>query len=118
MAASLGPRLRILGSTGSYVKYGLDGQEDALRSGRTPADEGWGIEPRETYGKLEVGAKCEPVVTEPGAYEAYYAAVVEALHGRGPTPVDPRDAVAALSVLEAARRSAEEERVMRITTRA
>src|SRR3979490_1812635 len=40
--ASPGPRLRVLGTRGAYVVEGLDGQEDALRSGRRPDDSGGG----------------------------------------------------------------------------
>ena len=37
LAAAPGPRLRVLGSRAAYVVERLDGQEDALRAGRSPA---------------------------------------------------------------------------------
>ena len=42
---------------GSYVVYGMDGQEPALIAGRTPATEGdaWGTEPPERWGRLQRG---------------------------------------------------------------
>ena len=43
---------------------------------------------------------------EPGAYERFYAGVRDALREGAPMPVDPRDSVAGLRVIEAARRSA------------
>ena len=43
---------------------------------------------------------------EPGAYERFYAGVRDALRDGAPMPVDPRDSVAGLRVIEAARRSA------------
>ena len=55
------------------------------------------------------------VRTEPGAYHAFYAAVVAALRGDAPPPVAADDAVAGLAVLEAARRSAAEGRVVTLT---
>ncbi|MEY9964362.1 scyllo-inositol 2-dehydrogenase (NADP+) [Streptacidiphilus sp. MAP12-16] len=112
VAASLGPRFRVLSSSSAYVCYGLDGQEAALREGRTPEDEGWGVTPPEAYGLLGAGDEAAPHPTKPGAYQRYYAEVVEALHGRAPVPVHARDAVAALTVLEAARRSATEQRTV------
>jgi scyllo-inositol 2-dehydrogenase (NADP+) len=48
------------------------------------------------------------VRTEPGAYQRFYEGVAAALRGQAPPPVDPADAVAALTVLDAARRSAGE----------
>ncbi|MFE0464602.1 Gfo/Idh/MocA family oxidoreductase [Kitasatospora sp. NPDC058965] len=106
-AGELGPRFRVLGSQGAYVTHGLDGQEDALKAGRTPTDPGWGSTAREHWGTLHAGDAVEPVVTLPGAYQEYYAGVARALTDSTPAPVDPGDAVAALRVLEAARRSAQ-----------
>ena len=52
---------------------------------------------------------------EPGAYERFYAGVRDALRGGAAMPVDPRDSVAALRVLEAARRSARSGTVIDMT---
>jgi scyllo-inositol 2-dehydrogenase (NADP+) len=111
-AADLGPRLRVLGSQAAYVTYGLDGQEDELRAGRTPQDDGFGITPPERYGRLGAEGSFEPYPTLPGRYTDYYAAIERALRGEGPVPVDPQDSVAALKVIEAARISADEGRVV------
>ena len=46
------------------------------------------------------------VQTEPGAYEAFYAELAEALRSGGPPPVDPRDSVQGLRIIEAAFESA------------
>jgi predicted dehydrogenase len=112
--AQLGPRFRVLGSTGGYVKYGLDPQEDALRAGRRPGDgEPWGVEPESLWGRVGAGESPltgggVPVETVPGDYPAYYAAVAAAVRGRTAPPVTAEEAAAALDVLEAARRSARE----------
>jgi predicted dehydrogenase len=111
-AAMLGPRFRVLGSEAAYVTYGLDGQEDELRSGRTPADEGFGETPPARYGTLGALGEESPYPTLPGRYTDYYAQMAEALRGRRPVPVDPAEAVRTLEVIEAARRSADEGRVV------
>jgi scyllo-inositol 2-dehydrogenase (NADP+) len=113
VAAQLGPRLRVLGDRGAYVKHGLDGQEDALRAGRRPDGPGWGEEPPERWGLLGTEGQTRPVRTEPGAYQRFYQGLVEALRGQAPPPVDPADAVAALKVLDAARRSAGDREITR-----
>jgi predicted dehydrogenase len=115
-AASLGPRFRVLGTEAAYLTYGLDNQEDQLRAGLTPRDAEFGITPAERYGRLGAGAEGDFAAhpTLPGRYTDYYAGVAGALRGEGPMPVDPRDSVAALEVIEAARRSADEGRVVEL----
>ncbi|MGY0236282.1 Gfo/Idh/MocA family oxidoreductase [Longispora urticae] len=107
VTAQVGPRFRVLGDAAGYVKYGLDPQENALREGRVPGP-GWGTEPEEAWGVLGADGDTRAVPTEAGDYPAFYRGVLAALRGDGPAPVDPRDAVAALTVLEAARRSSAE----------
>lgn len=113
-AADLGPRFRVLGSEAAYVTHGLDNQEDQLRAGLTPRDAEFGITPPERYGRFGTQGEFQPYPTLPGRYTDYYAAVAAALRGEGPVPVDARDAVAALEVIEAARRSADEGRVVEL----
>ncbi|MFL5580194.1 MAG: Gfo/Idh/MocA family oxidoreductase, partial [Gemmatimonadaceae bacterium] len=107
VAARPGPRLRLLGTAGAYTKWGLDVQEAALRAGERPGGRGWGVEPESQWGTVGVGEEEHPVPTEPGDYGAFYAEVGRAIRENAPPPVDPNDAVAALRVIEAARRSAE-----------
>jgi predicted dehydrogenase len=106
----LGPRLRLVGLRGVYEKQDLDPQEEALRTGARPGDEGWGHEPRERWGQLvtEVGGlpldgRVETVL---GSYETYYALVRDALRSGGPPPVDAADALMTLRIIEAAQESA------------
>ena len=106
-----GPRIRISGLRGTYEKWGLDPQEEAMRIGMRPVDDGWGLEPREKWGRLSTdvgGIHIDgPVEMLPGAYEQYYALLREALVTGGPPPVDPRDTVTVLRIIEAAKKSAE-----------
>ena len=46
------PRYIIYGTKGSYVKYGIDVQEDHLKAGMLPQDAGFGIEPTINSGIL------------------------------------------------------------------
>jgi predicted dehydrogenase len=114
VAAELGPRLRVLGDRAAYVKHGLDVQEAALRTGRWPYEPGFGEEPEESWGLLGTDDDARPVPTEPGAYQRFYEAVAAALNDAGPPPVDPADAVAVLEILDAARLSAQEGRVVQL----
>ena len=52
--------------------------------------------------------------TERGRWDTFYPAFARAVRGEGPVPVDPQDAVASLTVLDAARRSATDGVVVRL----
>ncbi|MEV4104821.1 Gfo/Idh/MocA family oxidoreductase [Nonomuraea sp. NPDC049649] len=114
VAPSLGPRFRVLGSSGAYLKYGLDVQEERLRAGRSPASPGFGEEDEDRWGVTGAGDDLRTVPTEPGAYLDFYREVESALRTGAPPPVTPGSAVEALTVIEAARRSADERSVVRL----
>jgi predicted dehydrogenase len=52
------------------------------------------------------------VPSERGAYQDYYSGFAAALRGEGPVPVPVREAIHTLEVLDAARTSATEGRVV------
>ncbi|MER5636399.1 Gfo/Idh/MocA family oxidoreductase [Kitasatospora sp. NPDC002227] len=113
-----GPRLRVLGDAAGYVKSGMDPQEADLRSGRRPGDgTPWGTEDPSAYGTLGTDEDAAPTPTDPGDYPAYYAGIAASLATGTPPPVDPRDAVATLAVLEAARVSAATGTVVQLPVR-
>jgi predicted dehydrogenase len=107
-AAQAGPRFRVLGTEGAYSKYGLDVQEGALREGKRPGSQGWGEEPEDRWGLLGAGDELRRLRTEPGCYECFYEGVRTAITEGAHPPVEPREALAVLGVIEAALRSAAE----------
>ncbi|WQG57504.1 Gfo/Idh/MocA family oxidoreductase [Pseudomonas sp. RTB3] len=109
-----GPRFRVSGSAGCYSVEGLDGQEAALLAGLSPKSEGdsWGVEEHRRWGWFEQGEQRERIPSERGCWDAFYRQLQDAVGGRGANPVDPRDAVASAVVLDAARLSAEQGRVV------
>jgi scyllo-inositol 2-dehydrogenase (NADP+) len=110
---SPGPRLRVQGTHGGFLVPRLDPQEAALRAGGRPdAVDQWGKPEEWDYGRLIAGEQSVPVPPEPGDWPRFYALLRDALRGGGPPPVDPRDAVDTLRVLEAARRAAREHRII------
>ena len=112
VAAQPGARIRLLGSRAAYVKYGADVQETALRKAGKLHQSGWGEDPRDAWGRLGAGDSVEQVETDVGGYQRFYEGVLIALRSGGPPPVDPADAVAGLEIIEAARKSAAERRVV------
>lgn len=112
IAADLGPKFRILGTEGGYSCYGLDVQEAALRAGKLPGP-GWGEVAPENWGEYtNLAGETSSLPTIPGDYPAFYRTLEKALRGEGPAPVDPTDAAATLRVIEAARESSEQRKVV------
>jgi scyllo-inositol 2-dehydrogenase (NADP+) len=106
LAADPGPRFRLSGSAGAYVKRGMDPQEAALLAGRTPVEPGWGEEPRPSWGWIATGSDDRPVPTQAGAYQLFYSGLAACLLDGVAPPVDVADAVTVAEIVEAARRSA------------
>ncbi len=107
IACSGGPRFQIFGSKGTYVKYGLDPQEDALRSGKIPNDSSWGSEQPESWGTLtteEGGQKVVKVIeTVRGDYPAFYAAMRDAIIHGASLPVNPEESAEVIRIIEQTR---------------
>lgn len=106
-------RLAVHGTRASFVKYGLDAQEAALRAGLRPGGTGWGIDPRP--GMLlvpedESGTRSHPFESVAGDYPAYYAAVRDCIRHGAPNPVPPAQALAVMALLDAGAQSAAERR--------
>jgi len=107
IAVPTGPRLRVRGLAGEYIKEDLDPQERQLLDGMRPTDPGFGEEPPERWGRLHSSDGARTVVpTKRGDYRRFYELFRDAVRGIGERPVDPADSVRGLRVLEAAERSA------------
>jgi predicted dehydrogenase len=98
-----GPRLALSGLGGGFACDGIDPQEHQLAQGLRPREPGYG---ERATGRFAGPGGERAVRIEPGAYHDFYAGVRAWLAGEAPAPVDARDAVAVLRILEAARESA------------
>ena len=102
------PRFSIHGTQGSYAKFGLDPQEEALKRGDIPGGPGWGEDPRdgELTTQQHSAVQTSKVRTIPGNYLAYYEGVRHAILKDAPNPVPPEEALQVMAVLETAVQSA------------
>jgi scyllo-inositol 2-dehydrogenase (NADP+) len=82
-----GPRFRVSGMEAGFASDGLDPQEEQLRDGLRPGDDGFG----------------EKDGLQRGNYLAFYEGVRDWASGNAAAPVDPWDAVRVLEILEEAR---------------
>ncbi|AKC87113.1 oxidoreductase [Pseudoxanthomonas suwonensis] len=99
-----GLRFAVHGTGGSWIKHGLDPQEDALRAGAVPGAAGWGRDPRP--GTLlragDDGSVQEaPSPAPAGDYLAFYAGMRDAILRGAPPPVTADEALQVMRVIEA-----------------
>lgn len=71
------PRFMLFGIEDTFVKYGLDVQEEALKAGFTPLTKSnWGVEPQELWGTINADIKGRHLVgkieSEKGDYTNFY----------------------------------------------
>lgn len=114
LVAANGLRFAVHGTQGSFIKHGLDMQEDQLRAGAMPGSPGWGEDPRAGLLTLATEGKVSTrhVETLRGDYRHYYAGVRDAiLYGDAP-PVTPRQAIEVMRLIELGMRSANEGRTI------
>ncbi|MFC8798510.1 Gfo/Idh/MocA family oxidoreductase [Promicromonospora sp. NPDC057138] len=100
-----GPRTRVLGDRGAYLVNSFEG--DA-----SPFEVLDGEQPEGTHGWLVRGRERTPVPQPRGGHDDFYTAVADWLAGEAEVPVDPADAVRNAEVLDAARLSAKEGRLI------
>jgi len=102
LAAAESARYIVHGTRGSYVKFGLDPQEDRLKAGERPPQEEWGYDMRDGVLTLAVGDEldAQTLLTVPGNYPAYYAAIRDALNGQGENPVPASQAIRVMELIE------------------
>lgn len=117
IAYAPGPHLLIHGTAGSYIKYGMDPQEEILRSGDCPdgPDWGpdWGKEPPEHWGTLSlVTGETRKVPTERGDYRGFYANVRDAIEKGAKLDVTPDQALRTMRAILLAHKSSRERRTV------
>jgi predicted dehydrogenase len=120
IAYAPGPHLLLHGTGGSFVKYGMDPQEEILRGEKCPdgldwgAD--WGLEPEARYGILSrVGGTTEKIKTERGDYRGFYANVRDAIEKGSPLEVPPAQALRTMRAILLAHKSSREGRKVKWT---
>ncbi len=96
------PRFQILGSAGTFVKYGLDPQEPAMNRGAIDTAQ----EDPATFGRLHDGKQETAVPTLAGRWRNYYENIAAVLSDGAELAVKPGDVRRSIVLLEAAFASA------------
>jgi predicted dehydrogenase len=123
LVADLGPRWAVHGTTGSFTKYGLDRQEDSLKTGQRPQLDAlmdWGHDPQPgtVLHMAVMPGVAEPVSvrrdapTPPGNYLAWYGNLRDHLAGQADLLVTPDQVRAVIQLLTLGEQSASQGRVI------
>ena len=136
LAALPGPRFALHGLRGSWVKQGLDAQEDALKAGSRPdpqQPQAWGHDPQAgrlcvlpaSAASLAAGgagdatpgvdlpiAQAHPNL--PGRWPDFYPQLAAAIRGQGPNPVPAAQALQVMAMLDLGRASHQQRRELTV----
>jgi scyllo-inositol 2-dehydrogenase (NADP+) len=117
IAYAPGPHFLIHGTKGSFVKYGMDPQEERLRSGDSPQGKDWGadwgVENEKWWGTFSpVGEPSVKVKTERGDYRGFYANVRDAIEKKAPLEVTSEQALRTMRAVMLAHKSSKERRTV------
>jgi predicted dehydrogenase len=111
-----GPTYVLYGDHGTFIKYGMDVQEEALKKGLKPNTADWGLEPEAIWGKLtteENGADVTHTIeSEPGRYQDYFQNVYDAIAEGKELIVKPDQARQTIRIIELAFQSSSEKRTV------
>lgn len=101
-----GPNFSIFGTEGSFVKYGADVQEEALKNGLKPSThQQWGEEPQEIWGRLNTIDNSMVVKSEKGDYRKVYENLRDAIYKKKELEIKPGQARDVIKVIELAQKS-------------
>jgi scyllo-inositol 2-dehydrogenase (NADP+) len=100
------PRFSLHGTLGSFIKYGLDPQEAALKAGGIPGGDHWGMEEDSIHGwlnteisNLHIRGK---ISSEAGNYLAYYDNIRDAIRHNKPLAVPAGESLKNIYILQKA----------------
>lgn len=111
------PKFRVIGTEGTFVKYGLDVQEAALKEGKIPCEENmWGVEGTELWGKFYGNEEGKDRVIESlsGDYLEYYSNIYDAIVNNGELAVKAQEALDVIKIMELAIESSEEKKIIEL----
>jgi predicted dehydrogenase len=112
------PGYKIYGTKGCFIKNRSDVQEADLMAGKKPNSLNWGAEANEDYGTLYTdmnGIITNKVIPSmPGNYGIFYEKMANAILNNVPVPTSAKEGTNIIRVLEAARNSAFNKRVVGI----
>lgn len=111
-----GPVYVLYGDHGTFIKYGMDVQEEDLKKGLKPGTPNWGREPEAIWGKLTTEENGKDVThtveSEAGRYQDLFQNVYDAIAEGKELIVKPEQARQTIRIIELAFQSNREKRTI------
>lgn len=100
------PVIAAYGDKGSYVKYGLDPQENQLKAGLLPNQSGYGIEDENYRGILSWqnngSLEQRSITSHAGEYQKYYQQLANSINQQSSPPVSAQEGLRVIKIIESA----------------
>lgn len=113
-----GPRYILHGTLGSFLKWGLDPQEEALKEGKNPNDPNWGKESKEWWGLLNIEKDNrqfrEKYETLPGNYNMFYDNIFNSIVRGTELVVKPEEALDVIRIIDAVKKSSAQQKTIMV----
>jgi scyllo-inositol 2-dehydrogenase (NADP+) len=110
-----GPRFLLHGTHGSFIKWGLDPQEDQIKGGMAVGAPEFGMDDQSRWGELSLATgEKRRIPTARGDYRGFYANVRDALSGKAELAVLPEHAWRTARIIELARESSGQGRRIKV----
>jgi predicted dehydrogenase len=110
------PAYKIYGTKGCFIKQRADIQEDDLLAGKKPNTPNWGVEAKEKWGVLSTDTEgkisTETIPSLAGNYGTFYEKMANAINHNEAVPTSAKHGAAIIRILEAARASFTEGKVI------
>ena len=110
------PRYIINGTEGSFVKYGIDPQEEMLKTGTSPSFPQWGKEEESFWGIINTNINSShfrgKIETVNGNYGSFYDEIYDAIRNKKPPSTAASNIISVIKILEAAFESANNKKVV------
>ena len=104
------PKFHVFGSKATFVKFGLDPQEAAMKAENIDGS----VEPEEAYGRLHDGKQEKVIPTLPGRWRSYYENIAKVLTEQAEPKVKVEETRRVMAIFDAAFLSARENRVVEV----
>ena len=111
------PHYILLGESGTFIKYGMDVQEEALKNGAIPAQTvDWGVEPKLLWGTINTEINglhfVGKIESEKGDYRKFYENVRDAILLKTQIEVTGTQAANTIKIIELSMQSQNERRTI------
>ena len=95
-----GPRYQLHGTQGSFLKTGIDPQEQDLIARKSPLNKTWGQGREDTDGILSIKDNHFHIPTLPGNYGLFYTSLAKTIYDKSPPPVFAEEAYQVMQLIE------------------